>query len=126
MANHSLSFAQRCNKYWRVIATGSCFAIFGIGALGLTFIVFPLMTWTARNQTQREMRVQSIIQQAFNLFCRTMKLTGTIDYRFDNVEQMQQDRNCLIVANHPSLIDYVLIASHLPQCDCSGQSGHLA
>lgn len=118
MANHSLSFAQRCNKYWRVIATGSCFAIFGIGALCLTFIVFPLMTWTARNQTQREMRVQSIIQQAFDLFCRTMKFTGTIDYRFENVEQMQQDRNCLIVANHPSLIDYVLIASHLPQCDC--------
>lgn len=118
MANQSLSFAQQCNKYWRVIATGSCFAIFGIGALCLTFIVFPLMTWTTRNQSQREMRVQLIIQQAFDLFCRTMKLTGAIDYRFDNVEQLQQERNCLIVANHPSLIDYVLIASHLPQCDC--------
>lgn len=118
MANQSLSFAQQCNKYWRVIATGSCFAIFGIGALCLTFIVFPLMTWATRNQSQREMRVQLIIQQAFDLFCRTMKLTGAIDYRFDNVEQLQQERNCLIVANHPSLIDYVLIASHLPQCDC--------
>lgn len=118
MAGRSLSFTQRCNKYWRVIATGSCFVIFGIGALCLTFIVFPLMTWTTRDQSQREMRVQSIIQHAFDLFCRTMKFTGAIDYRFDNAEQMQQDRHCLIVANHPSLIDYVLIASRLPQCDC--------
>lgn len=118
MTTSALTFSQRCNKYWRIIATGTCFAIFGIGALCLTFIVFPLMTATARNQTQRELRVQAIIQRAFALFCATMKYTGAIDYRFDNVDVLQQDKNCLIVANHPSLIDYVLIASRLPQCDC--------
>ncbi|OEF25497.1 lysophospholipid acyltransferase family protein [Vibrio rumoiensis] len=113
-----LSFGQKLNKYWRVIATGSCFAIFGLGALGLTFIVFPIMTLTTRHQEQREMRVQAIIKHAFSLFCQTMKFTGAIDYRFDHSEIMQQDRNCLILANHPSLIDYVLIASKLKQCDC--------
>lgn len=118
MTQTTLTFSQHCNKYWRVIATGTCFAIFGLGALGLTFIVFPLMTATIRQQTQRELRVQSIIQRAFALFCRTMKFTGAIDYQFDNIEALLQDRNCLIVANHPSLIDYVLIASCLPQCDC--------
>ncbi len=34
------------------------------------------------------------------------------------LELLREDRNCIIVANHPSLIDYVLIASQLPQCDC--------
>ncbi|MFV0574840.1 MAG: lysophospholipid acyltransferase family protein [Vibrio sp.] len=109
---------KKLNQYWRVIATGTCFAIFGIGALGLTFIVFPLMTLTARNQTQREKRVQAIIKHAFTFFCQTMKFTGAIDYRFDNEELLLEDRGCLIVANHPSLIDYVLLTSRLPQCDC--------
>lgn len=113
-----LSLSQRLNKYWRVIATGSCFAIFGIGALVLTFIVFPLMTATIRDSGQREKQVQRIIQYSFSLFCQTMKFTGAIDYQFDGSDKLSQDKNCLIIANHPSLIDYVLIASHLPQCDC--------
>ncbi len=34
------------------------------------------------------------------------------------MDTLRSDRGCLIVANHPSLIDYVMIASSLPQCDC--------
>lgn len=118
MPNSTLTVAQRLNKYWRIFATGFCFTIFGLGALTLTFIVFPLMTRTAKDTQQREFKVQKIIQEAFNFFCRTMRFWGAIDYRFENTELLANDRNCLIVANHPSLIDYVLIASRLPQCDC--------
>ncbi|WP_153447838.1 lysophospholipid acyltransferase family protein [Vibrio algicola] len=118
MPHAKLTLFQRLNKYWRVIATGSCFTIFGIGALALTFIVFPVMTATSRHPKQREIRVQGIIKHAFTLFCQTMKFTGAIDYRFDGTDILLQDKNCLIIANHPSLIDYVLIASRLPQCDC--------
>ncbi len=119
LSDHSkLTLAQQLNKLWRIIATGLCFALFGIGALVLTFVIFPLMTFSTRDAEQRKLRVQKIIQSAFSLFCRTMKLSRAIDYRFDNIEQLQTDRHCLILANHPSLIDYVLIASRLPQCDC--------
>ena len=118
MARKTLPLTQRINKLWRVLATGFCFSIFGLGALCLTFIVFPVMTLSAKNQHQREMRVQSIIQRSFAFFSHTMRFFGAIDYSFEGVESLQQDRNCLVIANHPSLIDYVLIASRLPQCDC--------
>ncbi|MDO6501237.1 1-acyl-sn-glycerol-3-phosphate acyltransferase, partial [Photobacterium sanguinicancri] len=49
------------NRYWRIFATGFCFSLFGIGELALTFIAFPIMTFSARNQQQREMRVQAFI-----------------------------------------------------------------
>ena len=113
-----LTLGQRLNKAWRVVATGFCFALFGIGALCLTFVVFPLLTGTMKASEQREQRVQAIIQRAFALFCRTMRFVGAIDYAFIGEAELQQDRHCLIVANHPSLIDYVLIGSRLPQCDC--------
>ncbi|OAN11017.1 acyl-phosphate glycerol 3-phosphate acyltransferase [Photobacterium jeanii] len=116
--NNKKSLFARLERLWRIAATGFCFALFGVGALCLTFIVFPLMTMSARNQQQREMRVQSIIQKTFAFFCDTMKFTGAIDYEFIGQDNLEADRNCLIVANHPSLIDYVLIASRLPQCDC--------
>ena len=113
-----LTLIQRLDKLRRILATGFCFALFGLGGLFLTFVVFPLMTRSIKDQTAREMKVQSIIQKNFDFFCRTMKFTGCIDYQIIGAEILQQDRNCIIVANHPSLIDYVLIASCLPQCDC--------
>ncbi|MBY8045200.1 1-acyl-sn-glycerol-3-phosphate acyltransferase [Vibrio fluvialis] len=106
------------SQYWRIFATGFCFSVFGLGGLTLSFIIIPLIRLTTREQIKREYRVQKVIRATFNFFCKLMKATGAIDYRIDGSEILKQDRNCLIVANHPSLIDYVLIASQLPQCDC--------
>lgn len=41
-----------------------------------------------------------------------------MDYKITGAERLLEDKNCLILSNHPSLIDYVLIASIRPQCDC--------
>ncbi|MCF1439828.1 MAG: 1-acyl-sn-glycerol-3-phosphate acyltransferase, partial [Shewanella sp.] len=113
-----LSIMQKLDKLRRIIATGFCFALFGVGGLCLTFVVLPLLTRSIKDKTERELKVQGVIQKNFDFFCRTMKSTGCIDYRIIGAELLRQDRNCIIVANHPSLIDYVLIASCLPQCDC--------
>ncbi len=106
------------NQYWRVFATGFCFSVFGLGGLALSFIVIPLIHLTTSDIKQREYKVQGAIQYSFNTFCNLMKLCGAIDYQIIGVDILQQDKNCLIVANHPSLIDYVLIASQLKRCDC--------
>lgn len=109
---------NKLGQWWRVIATGFCFGVFGLGGLFLSFIVIPMIRLFTNNQTEREYRVQGAIQRAFHLFCRLMKFTGAIDYQIVGADTLKQDRNCLIVANHPSLIDYVLIASQLERCDC--------
>lgn len=109
---------NKINKVWRVFATGFCFFLFGIGGLVLTFIIFPLLTSSLKNKKSRELKVQKIIQRSFYLFCETMRISGAIDYKFTGAETLKNDKNCLIVANHPSLIDYVLITSRLGQCDC--------
>lgn len=106
------------NQYWRVFATGFCFSVFGLGGLALSFIVIPLIDLTTSDIKQREYKVQGAIQYSFNTFCNLMKLCGAIDYQIIGADILQQDKNCLIVANHPSLIDYVLIASQLKRCDC--------
>ncbi|TKF22740.1 1-acyl-sn-glycerol-3-phosphate acyltransferase [Vibrio genomosp. F6] len=106
------------NQYWRILATGICFGIFGIGGLIVSFIILPIVHLSIRDTIKRELKVQSIIQATFHFFCQIMKHSGAIDYKISGLEQLQQDRNCIIVANHPSLIDYVLLASQLKQCDC--------
>ena len=109
---------SKLDQYWRVFATGFCFTTFGLGGLVLSFLILPSIALTTSNTIQRELKVQRLIRFSFNAFCQIMKFTGAIDYRIDGAELLREDRNCIIVANHPSLIDYVLIASQLPQCDC--------
>lgn len=105
-------------KYWRIASTGFCFSVFGMGGLFLSFVVIPLIRLTSRDRLHCEYQVQGVIRYTFDRFCRLMKATRAIDYEIIGAETLRQDKNCLIVANHPSLIDYVLIASQLPQCDC--------
>ncbi|MGF1756144.1 1-acyl-sn-glycerol-3-phosphate acyltransferase [Vibrio makurazakiensis] len=109
---------RQFNQYWRVFATGLCFSIFGLGGLFLSFVIIPLIALTNPAGVTTELKVQKLIQVSFDWFCRIMRFTGAIDYKISGGELLRQDRSCLIIANHPSLIDYVLIASQLPQCDC--------
>ncbi|OBT14779.1 acyl-phosphate glycerol 3-phosphate acyltransferase [Vibrio sp. UCD-FRSSP16_10] len=106
------------DQYWRVFATGFCFVIFGLGGLTLSFFIIPLIHLVSTNQKTKEYRVQGMIQRSFHGFCQLMKFTGAIDYKIIGADILKQDSDCLIVANHPSLIDYVLIASQLKRCDC--------
>ncbi|MGF1748698.1 lysophospholipid acyltransferase family protein [Vibrio cionasavignyae] len=112
------SLYLKTNQLWRIFATGFCFSVFGVGGLVLSFILIPVISRVTPDPTITEYRVQRLIQCSFHIFCRLMKFTGAIDYEITGAEHLQHDRNCLIVANHPSLIDYVLIASQLKQCDC--------
>ncbi|CAM2926989.1 lysophospholipid acyltransferase family protein [Vibrio rarus] len=106
------------NQGWRVLATGFCFTVFGLGGLFLSFVIIPLIHLFTKKQRDKEYRVQGAIQKSFNGFCKLMKFTGAIDYKIIGADILQQDSDCLIIANHPSLIDYVLIASQLKRCDC--------
>ncbi len=105
-------------KGWRIIATALAFVLFGVGGFFLSFILFPILACSKASQKTKERRVQKAIQKSFKLFILFMKHAKLLDYKFTGLKKLQKDKNCLIVANHPSLIDYVLIASERPQCDC--------
>lgn len=106
------------NRAWRVVATGFCFALFGIGGLLLSGVWFTLMRLTVRDPARRSQLTQNSIRHSFRFFLATTRFFGVLDYRFDHAERFNQDRSCLVIANHPSLLDYVLLASRMPRCDC--------
>ena len=108
----------RVNRLGRLAGTALSFASFGIGALGLSLIWFPLLWLLSPDAVTRQRRAQAAIRFCFGLFLRLMSALGVMSYRIEGAERLQQDEGCLLVANHPSLLDYVLLASVLPRCDC--------
>ena len=108
----------RVNRLGRLVGTAISFALFGLGALLLSLVWFPLLWLFGRDSVVRQRRAQAAIRCCFRLFLRLMSALGVMSYRIDGAERLQQDEGCLLVANHPSLLDYVLLASVLPRCDC--------
>lgn len=106
------------NRIWRWLATGFFFALFGIGGLLLSLIWFNLLRLVIRQPDRLHRMTLNSIRSSFRFFLGGLRLVGVMDYRFTGDEKFQQDTGCLIVANHPSLLDYVILASQMPRCDC--------
>ena len=105
---------ERC---WRIVATGFCFAVFGLGGLVVLCLVFPLLRLLVWKQPLRQAMARDIVCLSFRFFCRLMTTVGVISYEVRGLEKLQR-RGLLIVANHPSLIDVVMLISLLRQPDC--------
>ncbi|MBZ0060409.1 MULTISPECIES: 1-acyl-sn-glycerol-3-phosphate acyltransferase [unclassified Leclercia] len=106
------------SRGWRLVMTGLCFVLFGVGGLLLSLVWFNLLNLVQRDRARRRRLARRSIAASFRTFLTVARALGVLDYRFDNLDVLRQERGCLVVANHPTLIDYVLIASVMPETDC--------
>ncbi|KES18259.1 1-acyl-sn-glycerol-3-phosphate acyltransferase [Gilliamella apicola SCGC AB-598-I20] len=107
------------NQWWRLFATALGFIIFGLyGLFVLSLIWFSLLRLFVWNKQKRTLIAQYSISVNFKVFLWIIKSLGIFNYQFNGIEKLKQDEGCLIVANHPSLLDVVLLASVMGRCDC--------
>jgi 1-acyl-sn-glycerol-3-phosphate acyltransferase len=106
------------NRYWRILTTGLCFSIFGLGALFLVSGVFPVVALFNPSKLKRSCAIRRTIQISFKMFVWLMSVTDLISVSTKNFDAVRKSKCQIIVANHPSLIDIVILISMLPQGDC--------
>ena len=106
------------NHAWRLFGTALGFAVFGIVGLLLGLLLFPLMFGFIPDRQARTMHARRTIGRAFGGFTRLIKCLGVTDYVIDGREHMKVGANHLIIANHPTLIDVVILISLFPQANC--------
>jgi 1-acyl-sn-glycerol-3-phosphate acyltransferase len=102
---------------WRALATGFCFATFGLGQLLLGLSLFPLMLVLVRNPLKRRRLAKRAIHYSFKAFVFLMWLTRVLDFKIKDLERLKRP-GLLVLANHPSLIDVVFLVSFIEQADC--------
>jgi 1-acyl-sn-glycerol-3-phosphate acyltransferase len=111
----SPTVVRRAAQGWRIVRTAIGFAVFGIGALCIALVAFPLLRWLPGDS---ERRAQRLVQVSFQLWVWFATGIGLIRVRWCGDERLDRRPPCVIVANHPTLIDVVLLISRLPQADC--------
>lgn len=105
------------DRYWRVVATGICFVVFGIGCGAMGVAALPVLLVTTRDAVRRARRAQVLTHYTFRLFVRLMCVTGVMTVEVHGRHLLRRS-GLLILANHPSLIDVVLLLSLVPRATC--------
>jgi 1-acyl-sn-glycerol-3-phosphate acyltransferase len=105
------------NFFWRVIATGLSFIVFCVGGLFLSFIICPVISMLSPNDKIKAQRTQYMISITFDCFIYFVQLSGLAKVNAKEIYKLREMKGCLIVSNHPTLIDYVIIVSKLRHCN---------
>lgn len=102
---------------WRIVGTGISFSVFGLLGLLMTVAVFPVTRLLVRDPVAREFRNQKLVHWGFRLFVRLMVGLGVLVVDVRDGERLAEPGQ-LVIANHPTLIDIVVLVSLMPQADC--------
>ncbi len=61
---------------------------------------------------------RSVIMVGFRTYLRLLELSGIVKCDLSGLDGLSRERSLIIAANHPSLVDVVLIVSRLPNASC--------
>jgi 1-acyl-sn-glycerol-3-phosphate acyltransferase len=131
--------AATLSRIWRQLRLAVGFVQFGATALFVAFVVAPIGRLRAGDTEQAELAVQRAIHRGCALTIACLKFLGILrlDARglagLSALSDSAESRDgadtgtaAIIVANHPTLIDVVLLGSFLPQMDCIVNAGWTA
>lgn len=95
-------------------------------ALGLGFLALLCLIWLPAALAfallpatpRRQRRARSVIGHGFRLYLRFLTATCATRFNLSALDALQTASPRVLVANHPSLIDVILIVSRLPNTVC--------
>lgn len=109
--------ARAAERIARSAGSGFLFSVFGIGAVVLAAALLPAARLRAFSGEPADLVAQRWISRAFAFFIALGRAIRIWDFEVRGFERLQPG-GTLIVANHPTLIDVVLLLARMPQCDC--------
>jgi 1-acyl-sn-glycerol-3-phosphate acyltransferase len=103
---------------WRVFAKWLSFGIFGIGTVILITLVFPFMRLCIHPWQRLQKKARILVSVSFRFFVGIMTVLGVVELDAGNRDAYRNLHGKIVAANHPSLLDVVMLISLIPNADC--------
>lgn len=96
------------------------FTVFAAGGLVVGVTAFPLIALVSRDEKVRTRRARAMVQRSFAAFLGLMKATRVARFAIEPgaARQLSDEHGTIIVANHPTLLDVVMLLAHTEQANC--------
>jgi len=101
-------------KYLRSLLMIFAFCVFGLGAIVLNFLVFPVLKLLFKGQ-DLTIIYSNIIQNLWLFFLNLLVFIRLIKLEIKDKKALQNIKNKVIVATHPSFIDILILVALIPR-----------
>lgn len=92
---------------------------FGLGAVVLAIFVFPFIRiFSFKKKEDFGVLARAYVSHTFRVFLGSLNLTHTSIRKVEDKDAFRNIHSKIIVANHPSLLDFVYIMSLVPNSTC--------
>ena len=104
-------------KFVRSCLCAFCFCIFGLGSLLIGSAVFPIILLVYKSEKQRKIFTNTI-HLSWRVFVWLMCTLRLIKVKCPEYKRLKSLYGTIVIANHPSLIDVVILVSKIPNSVC--------
>ena len=87
------------------------YLFFGTGSIVLALLVFPWIRVFVHPKRKFQTAARAFVSGSFRFFINFMRLTGTVKLKVEDREKFKNLHSKIIIANHPSMLDFVFIMS---------------
>lgn len=101
-----------------MLATGHCFSFLFVGGFILAITALPVTRMLGRTAEEKNARARRLLHHTFRFYLWQMQKLGLMSLTIHGRENLPLAGGKLVIANHPSLLDVVILISLLPDCDC--------
>jgi 1-acyl-sn-glycerol-3-phosphate acyltransferase len=108
---------ERLDRIWRLCGTAFSFFLFGAGAVVLWGALFPLVAVFLGEGPAKKRRARRLMHEVFRFFVAVMRGFGLMSYEVEGAERLNRPGR-LVISNHPSLIDVVILISLIRNATC--------
>jgi 1-acyl-sn-glycerol-3-phosphate acyltransferase len=103
---------------WRSAVVGLCFALFGLGGIALSLVVFPFLGLAPGGREASERRARVLVRRSFLALLWVLQALRILRIEARNLELLRHTGARLVLANHPSYLDVVVLIAQIPDAVC--------
>lgn len=108
---------------YRLIVKNLSYILFGIGTFLIVLFVFPILRLVWHNKEVFRKKGQVFIADVLNICIHIMAFFRISTYEVSDLKALRNLKSCVIVANHPSLLDVIYTFAFVKQADCIIRAG---
>ena len=110
------------DSFWKLqyrrLNTGLAWCVFGLGGLLLSLTLFSYLRIIEKDPRIRCRKARQYISGVFQCYFRLLDRLDVLSIDVSRLMQLKDKKGIIVIANHPTILDYVAITSCLPQIDC--------
>lgn len=109
---------SRVKQAGKILTSGALFLGLGLGGLSCTILLLPLLRLLPGGHARQKERARKLIHTSFRFFVAGLEVSGILKVELVNIPSEVSFKGTIVVANHPSYLDVVVILAMLPNAIC--------